>query len=360
MTKLQIDKRSPDKKTFSILDSTRNRDEESKTHFLIAIATIIAVCSAIIGGLLFERYLKSFPTTETNKSSDRNLVAAPTSTTKAQPADLVPTALGDRVRVTIISVKRIPGKPDEVNVEMQIEKLTDTPLVEDTISIGSTMASNSETSEVYRATDFRRRSSGRVSVRKLRRDKPVDAYVVLDVPNGVTTIDLFVDKTPPFKNVPIAPANQLIRVVSRPATTNTTAQWATSHPTLEPNGLIRQALDNKAQVQVISAQRLSKPNLSTRSVVNVKMRIWRLGTKQPNFQDVITVSDTTARNPDTSDTYRAFDFLNRATNPVFLFYLRPQTYTDAYVWLQVPEGVNTLDIFVPETGTFRNVPIGNN
>lgn len=359
MTKLQIDKRSPDKKTFSILYATQNIDGESKTHFLIAIATIIAVCSAIIGGLLFERYLKSFHTAEIDKSSNRNLVAAPTSTTKAQPADLVQPALGDRVRVTIIAVKRIPGKPDEVNVEMQIEKLIDTELIEDTISVGSTMASNSETSEIYRATDFRRRSSGRVSLRKLRQDKPVDAYVVLDVPNGVTTIDLFVDKTTPFKNVPIAPANQF-RVVSGAATTNATARRTISHPTIEPTGLIRKALDNKAQVQVISAQRLKNPDLSTRNVMNLKMRIWRLGTKQPNFQDVITVSATTARNPDTSDTYRAFDFLNRATNPVFLFYLRPQTYTDAYVWLQVPEGVNTLDIFVPETGTFRNVPISNN
>jgi hypothetical protein len=124
--------------------------------------------------------------------------------------------------------------------------------------------------------------------------------------------------------------------------------------------LIRKALDNKAQVQIISAQRLKNPELSTRNIVNVKMRIWRLGAKQPNFQDVINISATTARNPETSETYRAFDFLNRATNPVFLFYLRPQTYTDAYVWLQVPEGMNTLDIFVPETGTFRNVPISNN
>lgn len=360
MTKLQIDKRSPDKKTFSILDSTQNGDGESKTHFLIAIATIIAVCSAIISGLLFERYFKSFHTVAIDKSSDRDLVAEPISTATAQPVDLVQTALGDRVRVTIIAVKRIPGKPDEVSVEMQIEKLTDTLLLEDTMSVGSTMASNSETGEIYRATDFLRRSSGRVSLRKLRQDKPVDAYVVLDVPNGVTTIDLFVDKTPPFKNVPIAPANQFTKVVSRAATPNATARRTMSHPAIEPTGLIRKGLDNKAQVQVISAQRLKNPDLSTRNVVNVKMRIWRLGTKQPNFQDVITVSATTARNPDTSDTYRAFDFLNRATNPVFLFYLRPQTYTDAYVWLQVPEEVNTLDIFVPETGTFRNVPITNN
>jgi hypothetical protein len=361
MTKLQINKRSPDKKTFSILDPIHDSVWESKTYFLLAIALIIGVCSAIIGGLSFDRVLRSsHHTTEVDKRSPRNLVAEPASAVKAQTVDLVQPAFGNQVQVTIIAVNRVPGKPNEVNVEMQIEKLTDTALLEDAISVGSTMASNSETSEIYRATDFLRRSSGRVSVAKLRQDKPVDAYVVLDVPPEVTTIDLFIDKTAPFKHVPIASAQQFTRAVSRVAPENATARRAIGNPMIQPNGLIRKALDNKAQVQLISAQRLNNPELPIRNIVNVKMRVWRLGAKQPNFQDVITVSATTARNPETSETYRAFDFLNRATNPVFLFYLRPRTFTDAYVWLQVPEGVKALDIFVPETGTFRNVPISNN
>jgi hypothetical protein len=362
MTKLQIDKRSPDKKTLGIPDRNRNNDRDrSTTYFLIFISLIITTCSTIIISLLFDRYLSSSRTAENNqRQSDLAATSANLPVAAKTPVDLIQTALGNQVQITVTTVRRIASKPNEVNVEMQIEKLTDTKLAAETISVGSTMASNPETAEVYRATDFLRRSSGVVSITKLRRDKPVDAYVVLDIPQGVTTIDLFVDQTEPFRNVPIAPANftNFTRVVSHtPATRMTTLRSATSNPMIQPNGLIRKALENQAQVQLISAQRLNNPELPTRNVVNVKMRIWRLGTKQPNFQDVITVSATTARNPDTSETYRAFDFLNRATNPVFLFYLRPQTYTDAYVWLQVPEEVNTLDIFVPETGTFRNVPI---
>lgn len=356
MTKAQIAKQSPDNQTFSLPNQTRNGVQRDKTYFLVAIASIIGICSAIIGGLLFDRYLK-LSSTQVDKRSARDLLAKPP-VAKAQAASLVQTALGNQIQVTIIAANRISGKPDEVNVEMQIEKLTDTPLKEGAISVGSTMASNSETSEIYRATDFLRRSSGRVVVSKLRRDKPVDAYVVLDVPQGVTTIDLFVDQTKPFRNVPIATSDRFTRA-ARTATASMTMQPHSSLM-MQPSALIRKALDSKAQVQIISAQRLNNPDLSTRNIVNVKMRIWRLGAKQPNFQDVITVSATTARNPETSDTYRAFDFLNRATNPVFLFYLRPQTYTDAYVWLQVPEGVNTLDLFIPETGTFRNVPISHN
>jgi hypothetical protein len=32
---------------------------------------------------------------------------------------------------------------------------------------------------------------------------------------------------------------------------------------------------------------------------------------------------------------------------------------DAYVWMKIPEGVNTVDIFVPNTAAFKNVPIAN-
>jgi hypothetical protein len=44
---------------------------------------------------------------------------------------------------------------------------------------------------------------------------------------------------------------------------------------------------------------------------------------------------------------------------VSLFQVRPQASTDAYIWLRVPDGINNLDIFVPDTVAFKNVPISN-
>jgi hypothetical protein len=33
--------------------------------------------------------------------------------------------------------------------------------------------------------------------------------------------------------------------------------------------------------------------------------------------------------------------------------------SDAYVWLRIPEGVTAIDLFIPDTGAFKNVPIEN-
>ncbi|MEH1811108.1 MAG: hypothetical protein V7L09_01365 [Nostoc sp.] len=73
-------------------------------------------------------------------------------------------------------------------------------------------------------------------------------------------------------------------------------------------------------------------------------------------RDIISVASTTARNPDTSVTYKGVA-LNRSTGSVSLFQVRPQASADAYIWLRVPDGINNLDIFVPDTAAFKNVPI---
>ncbi len=72
----------------------------------------------------------------------------------------------------------------------------------------------------------------------------------------------------------------------------------------------------------------------------------------------LRVSATTARNPETSETYKAVSF-DRSTGGVSLFLMRAGSSADAYVWLRVPEGVNTIDIFIPDTAAFKNIPISN-
>ena len=87
MTKVQIAKQSPDKKTLSIPNLAQSSDREGKTYFLLAIALVIGICSAIIGGLLFDRYLKLFSPTQIDKDSHRDLFSAPPAT-KVQAANL--------------------------------------------------------------------------------------------------------------------------------------------------------------------------------------------------------------------------------------------------------------------------------
>jgi hypothetical protein len=67
---------------------------------------------------------------------------------------------------------------------------------------------------------------------------------------------------------------------------------------------------------------------------------------------------TTASNSITNDSYKAV-WANRATPSIPLDSISQNASVDAYVWLQVPQGTNSLDIYVPNTQPFKNVPISN-
>ncbi|MFH7029966.1 MAG: hypothetical protein ACHBN1_32525 [Heteroscytonema crispum UTEX LB 1556] len=127
---------------------------------------------------------------------------------------------------------------------------------------------------------------------------------------------------------------------------------------IQPGQFVQPAFGNKGKVELLSAKRIKDPQSGNRDVINLQMRIRRQVTDGVGGSDIISVSSTTARNPDTSETYKGVG-LDRSTGSVSLFQLRPNSSADAYVWLRVPDGVNTLDIFVPDTAAFQNVPIAN-
>lgn len=143
-----------------------------------------------------------------------------------------------------------------------------------------------------------------------------------------------------------------------PSPITTVASKAAPSATIQPGQFVQPAFGNKAQVELLSVKRIKDPETGNRDVVNVQMRVRRLVTDNVNPAELIGISDTTARNPDTSETYKGVNF-KRSTGSVSLFSLRPKASADAYVWLRIPEGINSLDIFVPDTGAFNNVPIGS-
>ncbi|MBD2525108.1 MULTISPECIES: hypothetical protein [unclassified Nostoc] len=150
-----------------------------------------------------------------------------------------------------------------------------------------------------------------------------------------------------------------------PSPTATTSPQATASPSpasattsaISPGQFVQPAFGKKAEVELLSAKRIKDPETGNRDVVNLQMRIRRLATDAV-VGDIISVASTTARNPETSVTYKGIA-LNRSTGSVSLFQVRPQASADAYIWLRVPDGVNNLDIFVPDTAAFKNVPISN-
>lgn len=95
-------------------------------------------------------------------------------------------------------------------------------------------------------------------------------------------------------------------------------------------------------------------------IVNIQTRIRVLRPEKAVGSDAIYMGGTTARNPSTSETYEAVS--EESTGSVSLFTmgrLNKQPSADAYVWLRIPEGVNTVDIYVPDTEAFKNVPISS-
>jgi hypothetical protein len=267
-------------------------------------------------------------------------------------AQLVQAALGNKARVELTAVKRIPGKTDEVSVEMRIERLADIVDDSDVISVGSTTATNPDSSESYQAIDFLRRSSGEATLSNMRRGQPVETYVVLNIPAGVNTIDVYIDNTRPFKNVAIADAQAASGDNNSPVADSSSA-------VIQPGQFIQNALGTKARVELLSVKRLEDPKVATRDVVNVQMRIYRITAENPSFNDTISIGSTTARNPDTSETYKPVGSIEGSSSSVSLARILPSSSVDAYVWLTVPKEVNNLDIYVPETAAFKNVPIEN-
>jgi hypothetical protein len=136
---------------------------------------------------------------------------------------------------------------------------------------------------------------------------------------------------------------------------------------IQPGQFIQPAFENKAQVELLTVKRIQDPETGTRDVVNVQFRVRRMG--RAGAKSGMVPSNTTARNPDTGETYDSYRRAgikadkrpseDRATPLILLLTVKEGASVDAYVWMKIPEGVNTVDIYIPETQAFRNVPISS-
>lgn len=172
----------------------------------------------------------------------------------------------------------------------------------------------------------------------------------------VFTLQQTLNSTGNISNIPSIPTTSSIPEPPAPPSPLATPIATTS--TFPSGKFIQAAFGNKAKVELLSAKRIKDPGTGNRDVVNIQMRVRRIATDGVGGSDIISVTNTTARNPDTSETYKAVG-LERSTGSVSLPQLRANSSADAYVWLRVPESVNNLDIFVPDTAAFKNVPVAN-
>jgi hypothetical protein len=173
----------------------------------------------------------------------------------------------------------------------------------------------------------------------------------------VFTLQQTLNSTKTATNIAPIPIPSTAPTPETPTATIAPAKVTTTASTFTPGQFVQPAFGNKAKVELLSVKRIKDPESGNRDVVNVQMRVRRV-TDRVGGGDIISIGSTTARNPDTSETYKAVA-LDRSTGTVSLFGLRTNSSADAYVWLRIPEGVNNLDIFVPDTAAFQNVPISN-
>jgi hypothetical protein len=126
---------------------------------------------------------------------------------------------------------------------------------------------------------------------------------------------------------------------------------------IQPGQMIQPALNDEAKVELLAVKRIKDPRTGTRDVVNVQFRVRRL--TPDNSNGYIRSREIKAMNPETNEVYKVMSESSDSSisDTVFLSDMSRGGSADAHAWLNVPEGVNTLDIYVPKTQTFKNVPI---
>jgi hypothetical protein len=140
-----------------------------------------------------------------------------------------------------------------------------------------------------------------------------------------------------------------------------TSDTGASNADIQAGQYVQPAWENKAQVELLSVKRITDPETGTRDVVNVQFRVRRLTTARDEdlySLKLLTPNDTTARNPETSETHKVVSN-KRATGSVALHQIPRGSSVDAYVWLKIPEGTQKIDIYFENTQRFENVPIAN-
>nr|WP_211176496.1 hypothetical protein [Brasilonema sp. UFV-L1] len=175
---------------------------------------------------------------------------------------------------------------------------------------------------------------------------------------GNNTATTSAQKTSSPENSTASPDNKPNQSEASPSPATTAQSTTTSGTAIKPGEFVQPSFGNKAEVELLSAKRIKDPETGNRDVVNLQMRVRRLATDGMSPAESVGIYNTTARNPDTSETYKGVD-IKRSTGSVDLSSLRPKASADAYVWLRIPDGVNSIDVFVPDTAAFKNVPVSN-
>ena len=149
-------------------------------------------------------------------------------------------------------------------------------------------------------------------------------------------------------------AENRTQLSSQPAQqADSTSTSQANNNSIEPGQFVSQGYDNRVKIELLSVKRIQNPDGGNRNIVVVQLRIRRIVPKGKVAS--VSIQQSKGRNPETSEVYRTIT--NRSTTYTTINDLPRDSWGNAYFWLEVPEGVNVIDIIIPETAIFNNVPI---
>lgn len=158
------------------------------------------------------------------------------------------------------------------------------------------------------------------------------------------------------KDTPVIPTASNSNIIQDKQVNETPSQEADSakkSSAIQPDQFVNKGFDNKLKVEIESTKRIQNPDTGDQDIVVVNFRILSLVPKMEST--FLYWKRVKGRNPDTSEEYST----EKYSDTTYLHKLPNNAWANAYIWLQVSEGVKVIDIAVPETAMFRNVPIGS-
>ncbi|MEO1764589.1 MAG: hypothetical protein AAFR83_22115 [Cyanobacteria bacterium J06629_18] len=131
-------------------------------------------------------------------------------------------------------------------------------------------------------------------------------------------------------------------------------QNQTSSESIEPGQFVNVGYNNQLKIEILSAKRIENPKTGKKDIVNFNLRVKR---QVAEAQGYLSLSRVKGRNPETSEDYRTVT--NKSTSTTRIRRLPDNAWANGYFWLKVPENVNSVDIVIPQTAIFKQVPISD-
>lgn len=145
-------------------------------------------------------------------------------------------------------------------------------------------------------------------------------------------------------------------IIPKKQTNNIIAQQENTTEVDQEDQFVKDGFEGTVKVEILKVKRIQNPANQKRDTVLVSLRIKLNTEKLPNINNnFFEAKDAKTRNPDTFEEYQTID--DKHTKNTSFKRLPRNAWANAYFWSQVPENVEVVDIIIPFTEIFANIPI---